>query len=224
MEKAKKAYQVLIAEDDTVVAMVLKTQLRLAGYYVAGHASNGQEAVELATTENPDVILMDIQMPEVDGLEATRLIQEKCPCPVVLLSSHEEEEFIERASLAGAEAYLIKPPSTKELQRTICIAMARFADRQALRQLNTEYQKALADVKTLSGLVPICSSCKKIRDDKGYWNGVEDYVAKHSMAQFSHGICPDCMRRLYPEHGAGLEQLSAPIPLLLHETEQDIDL
>ncbi len=66
-------------------------------------------------------------------------------------------------------------------------------------QLINDLQKALADVKTLSGLIPICASCKKIRDDKGYWNQIENYIRKHSQADFTHGICPDCARKLYPQ-------------------------
>ena len=65
-----------------------------------------------------------------------------------------------------------------------------------------ELQEALADIKKLSGLVPICSSCKKIRDDKGYWNQVEAYIQDHSEARFTHGLCPDCMKKLYPEYAA----------------------
>ena len=66
-------------------------------------------------------------------------------------------------------------------------------------KLITDLQTALADIKTLGGLIPICSSCKKIRDDKGYWNILEAYLMKHSDAQFTHGICPDCMAKLYPD-------------------------
>ena len=66
-----------------------------------------------------------------------------------------------------------------------------------------ELQEALAKVKTLSGLLPICSSCKKIRDDKGYWNQIESYIVKHSEAEFSHGICPECAKKLYPEYYKG---------------------
>lgn len=66
-----------------------------------------------------------------------------------------------------------------------------------------ELQEALAEVKTLSGLLPICSSCKKIRDDKGYWNQLESYISKHSEAEFSHGICPECAKKLYPEFYKG---------------------
>ena len=63
----------------------------------------------------------------------------------------------------------------------------------------TELQSAIEHIKTLRGIIPICASCKKIRDDKGYWQQVEAYVSRHTEAQFSHGVCPDCMKKLYPE-------------------------
>ena len=66
-------------------------------------------------------------------------------------------------------------------------------------KLIQELQKALTEVKTLSGLIPICASCKKIRDDKGYWNQIESYISDHSEAEFSHGLCPECMKKLYPD-------------------------
>ena len=66
-------------------------------------------------------------------------------------------------------------------------------------RLIEELQKALAEVKQLSGLLPICASCKMIRDDKGYWNQIEEYILDHSEAEFSHSICPDCMKKLYPD-------------------------
>lgn len=66
-------------------------------------------------------------------------------------------------------------------------------------QLILQLQKALTEVKQLSGLLPICASCKKIRDDKGYWNQIESYIRDHSGVEFSHGICPECMKKLYPD-------------------------
>ena len=71
---------------------------------------------------------------------------------------------------------------------------------QDKQNLIDELQTALSEVKKLSGFLPICSSCKKIRDDKGYWSEVERYISHHSEAEFSHGICPDCMRKLYPQY------------------------
>ena len=75
----------------------------------------------------------------------------------------------------------------------------RIRTEQALREKNAELEAALAKVKLLSGLLPICSGCKKIRDDKGYWSQVDNYVQEHSEATFSHGLCPDCLKTLYPE-------------------------
>ncbi|MGD8563607.1 MAG: hypothetical protein PVG03_13765, partial [Desulfarculaceae bacterium] len=81
-----------------------------------------------------------------------------------------------------------------------------YAMEHMLNQKNQALTKALKKIKTLSGLLPICSSCKKIRDDKGYWNQVEDYVAEHTEASFSHSICPECMERLYPQIAARLKK------------------
>ena len=76
--------------------------------------------------------------------------------------------------------------------------LRRFEDER--KKLIRELKEALAKIQTLRGLVPICSSCRKIRDDKGYWHQVETYVSRHSEAQFSHGMCPDCMKELYPKY------------------------
>jgi CheY-like chemotaxis protein len=148
---------------------------------------------------------MDIQMPNVDGIEATRRIQKSYPTPVVVLTAYETPEWVERAGEAGVGAYLIKPPSTRDIERAITIAISRFQDMMALRKLNDELlsrneelQQALTTVRTLKGLLPMCASCKKIRDDKGYWQQVETYIQEHSDAEFSHGLCPDCRSQLYP--------------------------
>lgn len=97
----------------------------------------------------------------------------------------------------GADGYLIRPISNRELLARIA-AMQRIilAERERDRLIE-ELKKALAQVKALSGLLPICSNCKKIRDDKGYWRQLEAYIRDHSEAEFTHGICPDCMKLLY---------------------------
>lgn len=81
------------------------------------------------------------------------------------------------------------------------IVLQRLVDRKTteLNNANQELQTRLKEIKTLSGLLPICASCKKIRDDKGYWNQIEDYITTHSDAQFSHSVCPQCCKKLYPE-------------------------
>jgi two-component system, response regulator PdtaR len=191
--------KVLIAEDQESINKLIQHQLEKIGHEVIGIAMNGSQAVELAGVLRPDAVVMDIEMPEMDGLEAARQIQEKYPCPVVLLTSHDEPEMVRLASQAGVGAYLLKPPRIEEIERALIIAAARFADLTELRRLNNELKIALDNVKVLGGLLPICASCKKIRNDKGYWEAVEGYFSKHTEVQFSHGICPECIEKFYPE-------------------------
>jgi AmiR/NasT family two-component response regulator len=190
--------RVLIVDDDVLVIEAIQEILERIGHVVVGKVADGRQAVEATQALRPDVVLMDIKMPEVDGLEAARQIQGHCPTPVVLLTAHETPELVEQASAAGVGAYLVKPPQARAMWRAITIAMARFGDLMELRRLNAELQDALARVKTLSGLLPMCASCKKVRDDEGYWHQVEVYIRDHSEASFTHGICPDCARKLYP--------------------------
>ena len=195
--------KVLIAEDQEFINKMIQYEMEGIGHTVIGQALNGRQAVELTAVLRPDVVLMDIEMPEMDGLEAARLIKEKYPCPVVLLTSHDDPEMVRRASQVGVGAYLLKPPSVEEIERALIMAVARFADLMELRRLNNELKIALDNVKVLSGLLPICANCKKIRDDKGYWEAVDGYFTKHSDVQFTHGICPDCIEKFYPEYKPG---------------------
>jgi CheY-like chemotaxis protein len=138
-------------------------------------------------------------MPKMDGLEAARRIQTACPTPVVVVTAHESRDLVEKASEMGVSAYLTKPPSQGEIERAVTLAMARHGDLMNLRRLNRELEhqkeemkKALSEIRTLRGLIPICSECKKIRNDEGYWEQVDVYLRKHSEARFSHGLCPRC--------------------------------
>jgi two-component system, response regulator PdtaR len=201
-----KDLHVLIAEDEPLVSEMIKGILKELKYTVIGQARNGQQAITMTERLEPDVVLMDIQMPDMDGLEATLHIYKSCPTPVVILTAYDSPDLILQASEVGVGAYLLKPPKAREVERAITIAIARFGDLMSLRYLNSELearnaelQEALDKVNMLSGLLPICSHCKKIRDDEGYWQQVEVYIRDHSEAEFSHGICPDCMRNFYPD-------------------------
>jgi DNA-binding NarL/FixJ family response regulator len=194
--------RVLMAEDDFLVGAGVRRLLEAEGYELIGEAVNGEEAVEMVRDLRPDVVLMDIEMPKMSGLEATRRIQETCPTPVVVLTAHESRDIVQEASESGVAGYLTKPPSAGEIDRAITVAMARHGDLMKLRALNAELEKALSEVKTLRGILPICSGCKKIRDDEGYWEQVDVYLANHTEADFSHGLCPDCIREIYPDLGA----------------------
>ncbi len=231
--KLPENLRVLIADDDFMVRQMIRGRLEDLGHTAVGEASSGQQAVEMVQSLQPDIVLMDIDMPDVDGIEATRAIYESNPTPVVILTAYDTPDLVGQAGRVGAGAYLVKLPTGREIQRAIIIAMARFGDMMELRRLNDELQTrndelylrneqlqaALDKVKLLSGLLPICSHCKKVRDDEGYWQEVEVYVSRHSEADFSHGICPNCLQKFYPEVYHELDQRRKVIIDVLGELE-----
>jgi two-component system, response regulator PdtaR len=193
----KKTIRAIIAEDDFLVCDEIERQLTQIGCQVIAKTSNGEEAVELVCSLKPDVVLMDITMPKLDGLEASQQINKRHPTPVIVLTAHDSQEMISKASKNGVAAYLTKPPDPRKLEQAIMIAIARHEDFMELKRLNHELQKALDEIETLRGIIPICAKCKKIRDDKECWNNLESYIESRSEAVFSHGICPDCADELY---------------------------
>ena len=136
--------RVLVAEDDYLVGEEIGRALKQIGYELVKDVSDGAEAVKMVCAIKPDVVLMDIKMPEMDGLEATRQIQERCPTPVVILTAHESQDLLDQASEAGVSAYLTKPPKPQAIDRAIIIAMARHGDLMELRRRNKELENALA--------------------------------------------------------------------------------
>ncbi len=191
------AVRVLVAEDDANVAKIIKSTLVKQGYDLVGLASDGEMAVEMTRDLKPDVILMDIKMPKLDGIKAARRIHETTPTPVVVLTAYESLDLVEKASESGVAAYLTKPAKPAEIKRAIIMAIARHKDLMELRRLNSELEIALVEIKTLRGILPICSKCKKIRDDKGYWSRLEEYIGALPEVSFSHSLCPICMKSLY---------------------------
>ncbi len=146
MKKLKKI-NVLIAEDDYLVSEEIVRILLKTGYKVIGTAANGEDAIKLTQKLKPDVVLMDVQMPKMDGLEATREIQRLCPTPVVMLTAFETNDLVEQASEAGAGAYLVKPPKAVEIERYITIAIARHKELLKSNKLNIELQKEINERK-----------------------------------------------------------------------------
>ena len=145
--KAQKGIRVLIVEDESLVAEVVQALLERSGYVVVGRAAEGVQAVEMTQSLRPDVVLMDIALPGMDGLEATRRIYKACPTPVVVLSAYDMPELVELASAVGVGAYLVKPPRARELERAITISLARFGDLVTLRRLNAELYAEVAERK-----------------------------------------------------------------------------
>lgn len=198
--------RLVLAEDDFYVSKMIRAILEERGYEVVGDAVDGAEAVKLTTRLKPDAVLMDLSMPVLDGLDATRRIQVECPTPVVILTAYDEHDLVLKACEAGAGAYLIKPPNPSEVDRAIMISRSRFDDLQRLRTLNAQLREAQENIRTLSGLLPICSACHKVRDDAGYWEDIAVFVREHTNAEFSHGLCPDCAKRLYGKYYHGKDE------------------
>jgi CheY-like chemotaxis protein len=127
---------------------------------------------------------------------------------VILKKPFETVEVLQLAS-ALTEKWLLHQEAKCQLERLESLVRERTS---VLEKTNAELTQALANIKTLSGLVPICAGCKNIRDDRGYWNQVETYVAQHSNAKFSHGICPECARKLYPEFAGDYPPPAPKVP------------
>lgn len=134
----REPVQVLIVEDNPRVSGMIQRLLESMGYAVAGQARNGRQAVEMTQTLRPDVVLMDLRLPDMNGIEAMQRIYEDCPTPVVVLSAYQEPILVQQAGKVGAGAYLVKPPDGEEMDRAITIAITRFEDMMQLRQLNDE--------------------------------------------------------------------------------------
>ncbi len=133
-------------------------------------------------------------MPVMDGYEACRLLkadERTRDIPIIFITSRNEEEAEAKGFDVGAVDYITKPFGNS-------VVKARVKTHLNLRATIIELKNALEQVNLLSGMLPICSSCKKIRDDGGYWQQIEGYISQHSEAEFSHSLCPECVSKLYP--------------------------
>jgi AmiR/NasT family two-component response regulator len=194
---------VIVADDDYMVCRGVIRAAESAGVKVVGIAADGEEALHLVKRLSPNAAILDIEMPRLDGLGAARRIRDEQPTPIVILTAHDSPELVAEAVELGVGAYLTKPAESGSLLRAVEIAVARHTDLMQLRRLNGELQRALEEVKTLRGILPICAHCKRIRDESGAWHQVEAYITRRSEAKFSHGMCPDCLRREFPDLADG---------------------
>lgn len=141
--------RVLIAEDETLIRLDLRTQLEDAGYLVCAEARDGVEAVTLAASEQPDVVLLDVKMPNLDGIDAAREILANKRLPIVLLTAYDDHHLIERAAGVGAFAYLTKPYSAANLAPAIELALARHRELEDVREESATLADALAARKSI---------------------------------------------------------------------------
>jgi len=187
--------KVLVAEDQPVSRHILVANLRKWGYDVTA-VEDGTRAWEALQAEKaPPLAILDWLMPGMDGIDICRQIRQSPrtrPIYLILLTARRGQEDKIQGLQAGADDYITKPFNREELRARVQVGIRVLELQGALAQRVRELEKALSRVKTLQGLLPICSYCKKIRNDRNYWQQVEGYISDHSQAQFSHGICPEC--------------------------------
>ncbi len=135
--------RILIADDESIIRMGLQVMLRDLGYRVVGAARDGAEALELARRKRPDLAILDIKMPHLDGLEVAEALAVERPIPVIILTAFSDREYVERARSTAVHAYLVKPVKEERLTPTIEIARARFAEQQALQEERLSLEEAL---------------------------------------------------------------------------------
>jgi AmiR/NasT family two-component response regulator len=141
--------RILVAEDETIIRLDLRELLERAGFEVCAEARDGLEAVELARSEQPDLAVLDVKMPRLDGIEAARRILDERPIPIVMVTAYEQDELVSRAVEAGVFGYLVKPFREQDLLPAIRTARARYEELSALREQADSLAEALAARKAI---------------------------------------------------------------------------
>jgi|SRR5208283_4081645 len=207
METRKLEVTVLFVEDDPnareAAGEILKRVVQAV--YVA---ENGKEGLEAFNKYNPDIVITDIRMPVMSGLDMARKIREESSDKqIIVTTSHSDTDYFLAAIDIAVDQYILKPVQRDKLIAAVSKCADYVLRKREIQSYNEEREKLIlelkeanAKVKTLSGYLPICASCKKIRDDKGYWEQIETYISEHSDAVFSHAICPECGKKLYPKY------------------------
>jgi phosphoserine phosphatase RsbU/P len=187
----------LVAEDDPVSRLLLVTHLRKWGHEPVT-TTDGVAAWEILQREDaPALAILDWMMPGLDGVEVCRRARKRTdvrPLYIILLTARADRQDTIDGLEAGADDYVTKPFDAAELKARVAVG-ARVVELQAeLAARITELEQALAQVDQLHGILPICSYCKKVRNDSDSWQQVEAYVSAHSAVRFSHGVCPECLK------------------------------
>ena len=187
----------LIADDDRVTTEILSTTLQQWNIEVIV-AHDGNVAWDLlGGGDGPSLAIFDWMMPGLDGPALCRRIRQDALLVhmyLILLTGRDARADLVAGLDAGADDYVVKPFDVEELRARVNVGIRVLTLQQRLAERVLDLQSALSKVKQLSGLLPICSYCKRIRSDQNYWEQVDRYVAQHSNAEFSHGICPECFK------------------------------
>jgi phosphoserine phosphatase RsbU/P len=194
--------RILIAEDDLTSRTILTAVLKKSEYTVVVTCDGAEAWEALQQLGAPRLAILDWMMPGLDGItvcQHVRAIDTERPPYIIMLTTRNERNDVVEGLRAGADDYLVKPFDAEELYARVEVGRRMINLQDKLADKVLELRKALEQVKTLQGILPICSYCKKVRDDRNYWQQVEEYVGSHSEVQFSHSICPQCMEKHFPE-------------------------
>ena len=196
--------RLLLFEDNPMDArLIIETlsEIRDASY-VTTSVSRLNEGLELLKKDTFDAILLDLTLPDSHGIETVGKVQEfATTVPIIVLTGLEDGDIALQAIQYGAQDYLVKGQINSAMIARVIqygIERKRLEMKQAL--LIRQLQDAITQIKTLRGMMPICSACKMIRDDSGYWHQVEEYMRAHTDADFTHSMCPECLKSMYAEY------------------------
>jgi CheY-like chemotaxis protein len=163
-------------------------------------AEDGEEALSILESDDaPPLAILDWMMPKMDGLEVCARVREHANRPyvyLVLLTAKSQKEEIAAGLQAGADDYVIKPFDPDELRARLTVGQRVVVLERALARKVADLESALADVRKLKSLLPICMYCKAVRDDQDYWHTIDEYIHLETGTDFSHGICPACLAKL----------------------------
>lgn len=191
--------RILIVDDTPENLDVLSIYLENLNYRIFV-ANDAQGIVERVNQIKPDLILLDIMMPIIDGYEACELLKadaDTAKIPVIFLTANTSTSHVVRGFAVGAVDYITKPFHQKEVSARIQTHLSIYNLQRRLEEKNKALEEALLQVKQLTGLLPICSDCKKIRNDDQEWVPMEVYIRDNTNADFTHGFCPECLDKWY---------------------------
>ena len=190
--------RILVAEDDQTTRIVIVSILERVFHHEVIQAGDGGEAWEiLRRPDAPRLAILDWMMPVLEGPEICRRVRRLpnvLPPYIIMVTGRDAKADITQALDAGADEYLTKPIDFTELRARVDVGRRIIDLQTSLAEHVYRLQEALGQVRTLQGIIPICQHCHKIRTDRESWEGLDLYVATHTDATFSHGICPDCVR------------------------------
>jgi len=202
-----KRAHILIVDDEPINIRILSAALQ--SEYDVTPAYNGFDAIRLMKELHPDLIILDVMMPNLNGFEVCSIIksdQDFAEIPVIFLTAMDSAEAETQGLELGGIDYLTKPVNSDLLRLRVRnhIQLKERNDlvreqRDLLARQKEELEEALGRIKRLEGIIPICMHCKSIRHDDSSWQQLEKYISAHTDALFSHGVCPTCLEKHYPE-------------------------